>query len=376
LLKIEFLPPFSILGNFFWDSIPFIQFYEFTGVCGGSLWVLTANSIFFYALKFDKKKLNILALFYIAVPAIMSLIYYNLPEKEENNNNKLKIILFHLNDKDKNAGDYTLMKKIKTMIKECINDTTNVLVILPENTLNQHNRLENLDRSLEFFYLKKFAEAYPDLSIIIGAEVLEQNPKLNSEFSKYNVAVYIDNAGYQIISKSFFVPFEEKTPSFLSAILSSTTYYQSKETKHCFEKNGIKIGVLICYDILYGFYAAKAVGSNSNFITVLTKEAGLYGNELSFSQYLGIIKIRAIEQRKYILKSSNTGYTSIINEKGKEVKTISPNSNTQFLINEIPLNEKKTVYSIFRDYVVFCSVILLIICFWFLRKRTTPTAFG
>ncbi|GHV56132.1 hypothetical protein FACS1894182_02070 [Bacteroidia bacterium] len=83
---------------------------------------------------------------------------------------------------------------------------SDALIILPENTLTNQNRLEFLKDNIEFFYLKQFVTRYPEVSIIVGSEILEQTGKNNSNLSKYNAAVYIDKEGYQITSKSLFVP--------------------------------------------------------------------------------------------------------------------------------------------------------------------------
>jgi apolipoprotein N-acyltransferase len=366
LLKIEFIPPFNILGNWFWNVVPFIQFYEYTGVLGGSLWALGANVLIFYIIRNSKKALIAPAFIYIFLPAFVSCLYYYRPDKPCSK--ELNVFLVHLNDNDKSAGDYQLVKNITNEIEKSTQDLNNALIILPENTLTNQNRLEFLNDNIEFYYLKYFARRHPNVSIITGAEVLEQSLQPSQSMSKYNAAVYIDSAKYQIISKSLFVPFEEKIPGLLRWIPSLTTYYQTKKTLRHFEKDGIKIGVFICYESFFGSYIAKQTGKGSHVITVLTKEAGLYDNPLAFSQYLGIIKLRAIEQRKYILKSSNTGYTAIISNKGKEIYVIPPGSNTQFIANNIPLNDKTTIYSMFGNYISwFSCIVLAILCF---RRRS------
>ena len=43
--------PWLTLGNVFSDKTTWIQWYEYTGVLGGSLWVLTINTILYFALR-------------------------------------------------------------------------------------------------------------------------------------------------------------------------------------------------------------------------------------------------------------------------------------------------------------------------------------
>ena len=76
--------------------------------------------------------------------------------------------------------------------------------------------------------------------------------------------------------------------------------------------------------------------------------------------------LRAIEQRKTIIRSANTGISGVINEKG-EVLQRSTWDEAICLLATINTTNVSTFYSIYGDYIgrlsVFVSFMLLIVSF-------------
>jgi apolipoprotein N-acyltransferase len=78
---------------------------------------------------------------------------------------------------------------------------------------------------------------------------------------------------------------------------------------------------------------------------MLASEGFLNGNKEGMRQYLNISRIRSIEMSKYIFKSSNSGLSAVIDERGNIVK-ISPAND---LVNIVTVsgftNNSQTFYS-------------------------------
>jgi apolipoprotein N-acyltransferase len=64
------------LGNGFAQTHQLVQWYEYTGVYGGTLWVLLANILIFEALRHKSRNLGLIGLAWIIVPTVFSLIRY------------------------------------------------------------------------------------------------------------------------------------------------------------------------------------------------------------------------------------------------------------------------------------------------------------
>ena len=78
----DFSWPWLIFGNVFSENTWIIQWYEYTGVFGGTLWVLTLNIFFFkiYSNYLIGKKNNSLIysqILFFLIPTLISLYTYN-----------------------------------------------------------------------------------------------------------------------------------------------------------------------------------------------------------------------------------------------------------------------------------------------------------
>jgi apolipoprotein N-acyltransferase len=103
----------------------------------------------------------------------------------------------------------------------------------------------------------------------------------------------------------------------------NTSSYYSKNKYDFTEKIKTKFSFipLVCYESIFSIFTSKKA-FNSNFIILATSEEFMNNSYFGRKQYLNIVKLRAIENGRYILKCSNQGISCVINEKGRIVKTI------------------------------------------------------
>ena len=103
----------------------------------------------------------------------------------------------------------------------------------------------------------------------------------------------------------------------------------------------------------------------TNLITIITND-GWWKNTAGYKQHFLYARLRAIEQRKTIIRSANTGISGVINAKGEVLE--STNWNEAICIStEVRLNNEITFYSMFGDYIgrlsVFVAAMLFIVAF-------------
>ena len=77
-------------------------------------------------------------------------------------------------------------------------------------------------------------------------------------------------------------------------------------------------------------------------------------------QHLSYAKLRAIENRRNIVRSANTGISAVINYKGEIIQSISYGEEG-FIKSEVPLFKKITFYVKYGDYIFRISLFFLII---------------
>ena len=227
------------------------------------------------------------------------------------------------------------------------------------------------------------------LNILIGAttwrkldqkevsETSRYDPKLKTYYEMYNSVLFIPKYGkVRVYHKSRLVPGVEKMPfpqildpiAELIVDLGGTSGSLGSDNKsNLFNiKNGISIAPLVCYESVYG----ELDISNSNLIAVVTND-GWWKNTAGYKQHFSYSKIRAIENRKFVVRSANTGISGIIDYKGNVQKFTKWNEKTN-IISKVYLNKEKTFYSKFGDYIGRISTFLyLILILTVIVKRKT-----
>ncbi len=79
--------------------------------------------------------------------------------------------------------------------------------------------------------------------------------------------------------------------------------------------DSLKIAAIICYESAYGEWVSKFVKNDANLIFVVTND-GWWGNTPGYRQHFSFSRLRAIETRRSIARSANTGISGFINQRG------------------------------------------------------------
>ncbi|MBL7896380.1 MAG: apolipoprotein N-acyltransferase, partial [Bacteroidia bacterium] len=112
----------------------------------------------------------------------------------------------------------------------------------------------------------------------------------------------------------------------------------------------------VCYESVYGDFMAEYIRKGANIISIITND-GWWGNTPGHRQHLAYAKLRAIETRKHIIRSANTGISCFIDEMGNITQ---PQPYWEFaVINQnVSLNSVKTFFVRFGDLISYASVFL------------------
>jgi len=197
--------------------------------------------------------------------------------------------------------------------------------------------------------------------------------------SAHNSALAIRPVGLPIIvrTKEMMVPFEETIPytkvfgwvRSQIGTLGGFTFSNMDSTLGFVENNGFKVTPLICYEILFGSKVAMLSLQNDFFFLLLNE--GWYHSDTGSKQFLYYTSLRAVETRRAIARSSNVGFSAIIDQTGMIVKVVpkiwEPTQLTG-LLNKASYN---TFYSYSGDLVgqiailsLFLIIIHLVVQIW------------
>jgi len=397
----DFSWPWLNLGNAFATNPKWIQWYEYTGTFGGSLWVLLINSVGFYLISNLKEK-NFNTIFktvfptitlLIAIPIVISFWIYKTYEIK--GTTKEVVVL------QPNVDPYT--EKYGTTnyetAKELLQQTDSIItpktefVIAPETVLAENIPFDDFYNSSSHYLITNYIQRHPKIQLLWGIDtynfiydkknVLETSNyfrngiwvnfynealffNLKPDFQKYyksKLVVGIENLPY----KSILEPLLGNVMLDLGGTISTKTI--QKERSVFVSNDGTKVAPIICYESVYGEYVTGYIKNHADFLAIITNDA--WWNETQgHKQHLTFASLRAIETRRDVARSANTGISAFINQKG-DIVSKTKYGKKKALIGEIHLNSKMTFYVKNGDYIarIASYILLLLLCYSILFRR-------
>ena len=121
-------------------------------------------------------------------------------------------------------------------------------------------------------------------------------------------------------------------------------------------------GTFVCYEAVVPDLVRQFVRDGSQLLVNVTNDAW-FGESAAPSQHLAMARMRAIENRRYLLRAANNGISAIIDPDGRVVKAVPRNQRT-FLEGHFSFEPRMTVYSQYGDVFawlcLFTSAVALI----------------
>jgi apolipoprotein N-acyltransferase len=135
-----------------------------------------------------------------------------------------------------------------------------------------------------------------------------------------------------------------------------------------FRSGGHAFGVFICYESIFGDEVRQFV-KNGAEVLVNISDDGWYGDTSAAWQHLNMVRMRAIENHRWILRSTNTGVTAAIDPYG-HVTAAAPRHIRTALHAGFNFESDVTFYTVHGDLFAYtCAIVtLLATAFSFRRK--------
>ena len=379
--------PWMTLGNGFASSYQWVQWYSYTGVYGGTLWVLLANALAFLLFNLLTKpgsvksrlQMGAVLVLVILVPIVLSLYQYQNFKADANPANVV-VVQPNIDPYAKN-GDMPAAEQISvlTRLSDSVGQRNTEFFIWPETAINgdMPANEETIRTNPYYLQVQRFLNKYKNGNVLTGIESYKQfasNPAKADDgtpaYEVYNAAVNIENsAEVQFYHKSKLVPGVEQMPfgdalSFLKPVFAhlggaTGSYGKQKEPSVFYSQAGMGVAPVICYESIYGGYVAQYVRKGAQFIAVITND-GWWENTSGKDQHLLYARLRAIETRRWVCRSANTGISAFINERGDMVKQSAWWQRTA-LKQDINLGTDLTFYVLHTDYIPHAASALAIL---------------
>ncbi len=392
----EFSWPWLSLGNAFASFPMAVQWYEFTGVVGGSFWVLYAN-IKFYRLivywKENSQRINISRcmnlVFFIGFAPLFLSWYVLSNYKPVGIPITVAVVQPNINPYTDKFEGMTPIQQTQSLLNlaTTVTDSNTRLLCFPETALQGGLDEDHLREEPTVTAVKQFLQAHPNTVILSGADSYKFYPAAQKTITarKYNESYFYDafNTAFlinqtdsiQIYHKAKLVPGVESMPyqqvfSFLgeAAInLGGTAGSLGRnETAGNFSIGQAQfIAPVICYESVFGEYVTEYVRQGAGLLCIVTND-GWWGNTAGYKQHFEYARLRAIETRRYIARSANTGISGFIDDKGNVISQTewwtpaAQQATLQYLRGE-------TFYVKYAGYIELLPVILFVMAF--IRSR-------
>jgi apolipoprotein N-acyltransferase len=285
-----------------------------------------------------------------------------------------------------NVNDTRIGELLLQLSEEKVTDKTAILVA-PETVFADGTVLSRFQHSEADFYGRQLLLKYPRLNFLSGISFFErfsdpeqvstQSNKIGPDdwYNDYNSAFFMNNdAPPKFYHKSKLVvgvenfPYKDLLRPILGDIMidlggtvAMKTTQEKREVFHL--NNNYNAAPIICYESVYGDYVTGYVKNGANFLSIITNDAW-WGYTQGHKQHLSYAKLRAIESRRSIVRSANTGISAFINEKGDVVKSLAYEE-TGSIRNNITLNSKLTFYVKHGDYIARVAQFMALFLFLF-----------
>ena len=220
----------------------------------------------------------------------------------------------------------------------------------------------------EFYLYENIIRKNFDENHIIGLGITSRN-SIDGKYRYFNSFSIFDNnlnliENYnkiKLVPFGEFLPFENVLSSIGLKVITNNfeSYTKGENSKIISIQNSfgkLKFLPLICYEIIY----SGNLTNNSNFDFILNiSEDGWFGKSIGPKQHFAHSIFRAIENGKYVIRSSNNGMSAIINPLGQVEKKIDY-GHSGYIDFENRRNIKKTFFSRFGNKIFIILILLYI----------------
>ncbi|MBZ0182219.1 MAG: apolipoprotein N-acyltransferase [Melioribacteraceae bacterium] len=397
----DFRFPWLILGNSQSKNLLFIQIADIIGASGLSLLIIFINILLYLIVKeyLESKRLSSIKSAILVLLISLPLIYGNFRlNNYEITGSRLKVgvVQPNLNPWKKwEAGNLSEQLDLYlNLSKETIKDSAQI-IIWPESALPVYLLSSNYPNEVNTIH--KFVDAnniilltgMPHINFFKEDEAPKNAKRTNTGrylYTSYNSVLMFKPNSRKIdyYGKIKLVPFGEKVPlvehiPFLGDLLrwnvgisswnvgNDTVVFNTKLESIAQE---IKPAGVICIESIYPDFVAQFVDKGANLLTVVTNDSW-YGNSSGPYQHKEISVLRAVENRRFLVRSANGGISCIIDPLGNT--TIETEMFTkEAFVGEVNLIEEKTFYTKNPLIVPYLSLAfsIWVLAFYWVRKFT------
>ena len=381
--------PWLTLGNGFAQFPALVQWYEWTGVLGGSAWILAVNWLTLrYWIALRPRPLPVAILLAVLVPVGYSLLRYYTYEASGGPTVSVSAIQPNFEphyEKFSGDGDRQLdvFLDLSTSALAAAPGPVDYLVY-PETSFSGIDEgdplsapalralLDHLPAQRLHYLITGYSGFHrfgPGEATTDAVRYYPARDGSTVALEALNGAVQVDlrDGTYQTYRKGVFVPGAESFPFrralfFLEPLVRSlggtTAGFGSQPRRTPFTADSVAIAPVICYESVFGEYYTDYVREGAGAAFVLTND-GWWDNTAGHRQHLWFASLRAIETRRAVVRAANMGACAFIDQRG-HIERRTYYGERGWLNGSVQLNDAVTPYVRFGDIIARVAVLLAV----------------
>jgi apolipoprotein N-acyltransferase len=352
--------PWNLLGYAASGNLAFVQITSVTGIYGLSLLVAAFNSLLAWMIVAPSKKSRLatlstaVALILIArigprfvphAPAdhVAHLVQTNFPQSES----------YPANWMEMHAGD---MHQLETLSIEAARKPPGLLV-WPEVPAPFSLQFQNFAS-----IANGIATNVPD-GFLVG--VVEWRFNAQRQEEPFNSAVLLDSEGRRefVYDKIHLVPFGEFVPfrkwlKFANSLVAGIGDFTPGHSYEVGRLPGGRFSVYICYEAIFPDLVRRFVANGAGLLINISND-GWFGHEAAPAQHLMMARVRAVENRRWLLRCTNTGFTVDVDPYGRTIASLKPYIRGQ-LDAPYGFRTDLTTYTRWGDWLAWLSILMVL----------------
>ena len=416
--------PWLTLGNGFAAAPQWVQWYEYTGFLGGSVWVWAVNLLFFKALikNYELKIKNelpdpvlpssqrairpkaflifnsqfLIPVFAIALPIALSYLI-GATYQEKGTTEEVVVVQPNLDpymEKFEGGARFVpydeQLTRLLSLSEQKLTPNTR-LVLWPETALEEAYWQNTIETNPKIQRIRAWLAQHPGVALLTGITTIDSYPNAEAAsetarfrddlgyYDIFNTGAYFASATAPIAfyHKSRLVPGVEKIPPVLAKVIAhidlggtvGSVGSQPDRTVYAAPASApaLRVAPIICYESIYGDFVAEFAQNKATLLGVITNDAWWH-NSPGYRQLFLYGGLRCIETRRDLARSANTGFTGFINQRG-EITQREPAWVPTASRATVHLNNEVTFYARFGELIGRGAQVLAVLLLGFAIVR-------
>jgi apolipoprotein N-acyltransferase len=363
--------PWALLGYAPAENSAFLQLATITGVYGLSFLAAAFNSLLLWvdcgSASEGKRRLGIYAAALIALLLVMTVGPHFVPKAEAHH--WARAVQPNFPENEQYVGDWYADHKTDLVDLENLSLRPSPNGVAPDLLVWPEAPAPFSFQDAHFVpYISHLATEFHN-PMIVGvidwkpsAEIIHGSPR--TVMVPYNSAAMLNAYGQRTFSydKIHLVPFGEYEPfPFIHQVVASVSeevggFHKGTVRSVGTFPNGYKFSVFICYEAIYPGEIREFTDRGAQLLVNISND-GWFGTSAAAEQHLRMARVRAVENRRWLLRDTNSGITASIDPYGNVTRVLNRDERDSA---DLPYDFRtdRTMYVRFNDWFAWMCVLV------------------